>query len=171
MPGSHVLLQYGADPWAMRFEDLESRLAFTTSLLEEQPNLLLRLTREQTWSQQHPDIMGPSSSFFYFGPSRSPGHLAYGNSAPQPMINSMRRKRDANTRFFVTQSGKEYKWRLSPTKCECFDGKNAVVAIWELAQRSDPSYARLTLKQAALPIVTELLTAFTLNRISETLKW
>ena len=30
MPGSQVLLQYGADPWAMRFEDVEGRLAFTT---------------------------------------------------------------------------------------------------------------------------------------------
>ncbi|KAI0787071.1 hypothetical protein BC629DRAFT_1593603 [Irpex lacteus] len=171
MSTSQVLLQYGADPWAMRFEDLESRVAFTTSLLEEQPNLLLRLTREPSWSQQHPDIMGPSSSFFYFGPSRSPGHLAYGNSAPQPMSNSMRRKRDANTRFFVTQSGKEYKWRLSPTRYECYDAKNMLVAVWELAQRSEPFYARLTLKHAALPVVTELLTTFTLNRIVEALNW
>lgn len=30
MSTSQVLLQYGADPWAMRFEDLESRVAFTT---------------------------------------------------------------------------------------------------------------------------------------------
>lgn len=54
---------------------------------------------------------------------------------------------------------------------QCYDGKNSLVAVWELAQRSDPVYARLTLKQPALPMVTELLTTFTLNRISESLNW
>lgn len=29
MAGTYVLLQFGADPWPTRFEDLEGRLAFT----------------------------------------------------------------------------------------------------------------------------------------------
>lgn len=55
--------------------------------------------------------------------------------------------------------------------CQCYDAKNMLVAVWELAQRSEPFYARLTLKHAALPVVTELLTTFTLNRIVEALNW
>lgn len=70
---------------------------FTTfGQVEERPNLVLKLIREPQWAQQHPDIMGPSSSFFYFGPSRTPGHFAYGNSQPQPMPSALRRKKDGN---------------------------------------------------------------------------
>ncbi|KAI0690844.1 hypothetical protein BC835DRAFT_1280167 [Cytidiella melzeri] len=176
MSGTHVLLQYGIEPWDARFEDLESRLAFTMLVVEEHPNLILKLTREALWSQQHPDIMGPASSFFYFGPSRRPGHLAYGNSPSQPMTSAMKQKRDANTnlqysRLFVTQSGKEYKWKISPARYECYDNKNVVVAVWEVGQPDDLFNARLSLKHAALPVVTELLTTLTLNRISQSLNW
>jgi hypothetical protein len=38
MPGTHVLLQYGPEPWAARFEDLEGRLAFTMLVLSFQSN-------------------------------------------------------------------------------------------------------------------------------------
>lgn len=65
--------------------------------VDENPNLILKLTREAAWAQQHPNVMGPSSSFFYFGPNRSPGYLAYGSSGTQPMANSRRQKKDGST--------------------------------------------------------------------------
>ncbi|KAI0340828.1 hypothetical protein BDW22DRAFT_1359663 [Trametopsis cervina] len=214
MSTTHLLLQYGSEPWAVRFTDLENRLAFTvyvpltcasifrwdpvlkyvssypglryftdnsqftttalnqSSQVEELPNLLLKLVREAPWAQQHPDIMGPVSSFFYFGPSRTPGNLAYGNTSTHPMANDIRpSKRDSNTRYFLTQSGKEYKWKVSPTRYECYDHKNVQVAVWEVVQGGESFNARLTLKQAALPVVTEIVTTLTLNRISQVLNW
>jgi len=95
MAGPYTLLQYGADFYALRFEDLESRHAFTVSMVDEDPNLILKLTREAPWAQRHPDVMGPSSSFFFFGPSRTPGYLAYGNLEPQPMANYRKSKSTA----------------------------------------------------------------------------
>jgi hypothetical protein len=135
MSGTYVLLQYGNDPWATRFEDLEGRRAFTmyvyftihpcihtlsltdgasverwyvprrhelssltycSAQVEDRPNLVLKLSREAEWAQQHPDIMGPNASFFYFGPSRSAGVLAYGNTPTQPMTNSMKRNKEGS---------------------------------------------------------------------------
>ena len=57
---------------------------------------MLKLTREAPWAQQHPDIMGPTSSFFYFGPAHAPGYLVYGNSPTQPMLNSVKRKKESS---------------------------------------------------------------------------
>lgn len=57
----------------------------------------MKLTREAPWAQQHPDIMGPNSSVFYFGPAHTPGHLAFGNTMPQPMTNYRRQRRDSST--------------------------------------------------------------------------
>ena len=65
--------------------------------VEEDPNLIMRLTREAPWAQQHPDIMGPSNSYFYFGPSRAPGYLVYGNSPSQSMSSARRQKKDNST--------------------------------------------------------------------------
>ncbi|KAJ3479568.1 hypothetical protein NLI96_g8955 [Meripilus lineatus] len=59
--------------------------------------MILKLTREAPWAQQHPDIMGPNLSVFYFGPQRTPGHLAFGNVMPQPMANYRRQKRESST--------------------------------------------------------------------------
>lgn len=56
----------------------------------------MRLTREKPWTQQHPDIMGPSNSYLYFGPNRAPGYLVYGNSPPQSMANARRQKRETS---------------------------------------------------------------------------
>lgn len=60
-------------------------------------NVVIRLTREDDWAQNHPDIMGPRNSFFYFGPSRSTGHLIYGNTPEQAMADSMIQKKDTST--------------------------------------------------------------------------
>ncbi|KZT70294.1 hypothetical protein DAEQUDRAFT_668053 [Daedalea quercina L-15889] len=167
----YTLLQFSADPWNARFEDLESRLAFTMCI-EEDPNLIMRLTREKPWTQQHPDIMGPSNSYLYFGPNRAPGYLVYGNSPPQSMANARRQKREtSNSRYFIAQNGKEFKWKVAPQRLECVDSKGTTVALWETSQLEDPFHARLTIKHSALPIVTELVTTLTLNRIAMIMNW
>jgi len=63
--------------------------------MEQKPNLLVRLIREPQWSQQHPEIMGPNTSFMYFGPGKSSGYLIYGNGPNQPMNSSVRQKKGA----------------------------------------------------------------------------
>ncbi|KAI0784901.1 hypothetical protein C8Q75DRAFT_794883 [Abortiporus biennis] len=169
MSGAYILLQFGADFSDIRFEDLEGRLAFT---VEENPNLILKVTREAPWAQRHPDIMGPNSSFLYFGPSRMPGYLVYGNSSPQPMANARKQKKDYSTsRYFHAQSGTEYKWRLAPQRLECVDNKGAIMAVWETADADDEFHARLTVKHAGLAIVTELVTTLLLNRIAQSWSW
>ncbi|KAG2138088.1 uncharacterized protein EDB93DRAFT_1242162 [Suillus bovinus] len=135
MSGSYVLLQFGSDIFNHGFEDLESRPAFTVV------NLIVHIAREAAWSQQHPEIMGPSNSFLYFGPSKTPGYLVYGNG---PEI----------TLFYGAQNGKELKWKVFPQKMECFDGRSTV-ATWELS----------------LTMVTEILTTLFLNRIALVLDW
>ncbi|KAF7789427.1 hypothetical protein EIP86_000371 [Pleurotus ostreatoroseus] len=116
--------------------------------------------------------MGPSSSFFYFGPSCTPGYLVYGNSPTQAMANSRRQKKDGSvSRYFTAQNGKEYKWKTGPQKMECFDNKGVAIAIWEVGQLEDDFHARLSLKRSGLAVVTEVLTTLTLNRIAHTLSW
>ncbi|KAI0071839.1 hypothetical protein K474DRAFT_1712135 [Panus rudis PR-1116 ss-1] len=172
MPGSHVLLQFGAHYTDLKFEDLEGRLAFTIKKVDESPNLILKLTREAPWAQHHPGVMGPNSSFFYFGPGRTQGLLAYGNNPTQPMASSRKRKRDnSSSRYFTTQNGAEYKWKLSANKLECVDSRGSTIAIWETAQPADVYDARMTIKQPGLSIVTELVTTLLLNRIGQTLNW
>ncbi|KAL0950358.1 hypothetical protein HGRIS_010325 [Hohenbuehelia grisea] len=172
MASVYVLLQFGDDPCNIRFEDLESRPAFTVSEVAQTPNLVVMLSREPAWSQQHPNIMGPTRSFYYFGPGRSPGYLAYGNSPTQAMSNSIRQKRDGSaSRYFTPQNGsKEYKWKISPQRMECVDGRSTI-AVWERSQPEDEFHARLTIKPAGMPIVTEILTTLTLNRVGMALNW
>ncbi|KAH9942596.1 hypothetical protein B0H21DRAFT_696360 [Amylocystis lapponica] len=176
MSAQHVLLQFSADPWNARFEDLEGRLAFTASFavqVDENPNLIMKLTREAPWAQQHSDIMGPSNSYLYFGPNRTPGYLVYGTSqSTTSMLNSRRQKREASTsRYFVAQNGKEFKWKVAPQRYECVDSKGTTMAVWETSQLEDEFHARLTIKNAALAVVTELMTTLTLNRIAQVLNW
>ncbi|KAH8096598.1 hypothetical protein BXZ70DRAFT_1009602 [Cristinia sonorae] len=172
MSGTFILLQYGEDFRNMRFEDLEGRLAFSLRTVEETPNMILRLSRESQWSQHHSAIMGPTSSFFYFGPARSQGYLAYGNNPTQPMANSRRQKNPSSTsRYFLAQNGAEYKWRISSERLECVDSKGVILASWELAEPGDEFHARLTVKPAALSLITEVVTTLTLNRIGSSLNW
>ena len=70
--------------------------------MEQKPNLLVRLIREPQWSQQHPEIMGPSTSFMYFGPGKSSGYLIYGNGPNQPMNSSVRQKKGAAKYAFLS---------------------------------------------------------------------
>jgi hypothetical protein len=65
--------------------------------VENTPNIVTKLTREAEWAQQHPDIMGPQNSYFYFGPSKSPGYLVYGNLPSQAMSDSMKQKKETSS--------------------------------------------------------------------------
>jgi len=166
--GQHVLLQFGGDAFNARYEDLEGRPAFTITPVAHQPNLVVKLTREATWSLQHPSIMGPDNSFFYFGPGLSFGFVAYGNNRHSTRMAqlSFAKREGSTSRYFTSQSGKEYKWRISPQRMECIDGRTTL-AVWELSHPEDEFYARLTIKHSALSIVTELLTTLSLNRMSQ----
>ena len=66
--------------------------------VDENPNLIMKIARETPWASQHSaDIMGPSNSYFYFGPNRTPGHLIYGNSTYQTMAQAGHRKKESST--------------------------------------------------------------------------
>ncbi|KAF8885794.1 hypothetical protein BD779DRAFT_1732106 [Infundibulicybe gibba] len=172
MSGPYVLLQFGDDPFTANFEDLEGRAAFTM-YASESPTLVMRLTREAVWSQHHPSVMGPDNSFFYFGPRASPGYIAYGNNRTSiPMvITSVKNETGARaSRYFTAQSGKDYKWRITPQRMECIDGRTTL-AVWELSQPEDDFHARLTIKHSGIALVTEILTTLILNRMSHALNW
>ena len=83
----------------MSRQSIEIRLGWwkISSQVEATPNIVTKLTREAEWAQQHPDIMGPSNSFFYFGPSKTPGYLVYGNLPSQAMSESLRQKKEASS--------------------------------------------------------------------------
>jgi len=116
--------------------------------------------------------MGPSNSYFYFGPERTPGYLVYGNSPHQSMAAARRQKRENSiSRYFVAQNGKEFKWKVAPQRLECIDSRGNTVALWETSQLEDEFHARLTVKASALAVITELVTTLTLNRIAMILNW
>lgn len=68
-----------------------------TFKVDQQVNLIVHIAREAAWSQQHPEIMGPRNSYLYFGPSKTPGYLVYGNGSEVAMVNHLRHKKDAST--------------------------------------------------------------------------
>ncbi|KAJ7590280.1 hypothetical protein C8J56DRAFT_859705 [Mycena floridula] len=179
-----VLLQFGSDPFNSRYEDLEGRSVFSLSLASPSPTLIIRLTREPQWAQQHPGVMGPERSWFYFGPPSggnladfrvervSPGYVVYGNNRISlPMAHLVRQQRAGSTsRYFTAQSGRDYKWRISETRMECLYNRTTL-AIWELSHPEDEHHARLTIKPQGLPLITEIITTLILNRMYLELKW
>ncbi|KAJ7058436.1 hypothetical protein C8F01DRAFT_1148209 [Mycena amicta] len=184
---TYVLLQYGSDAFNARFFDLEGRSAFTVSPVSHNPNLVVKLGREAAWTQHHPGTMGPDAAYFYFGPSvpgtgvsvygagtptPSPGYLMYGNNRNSiPMAYMRRQKTEGSpSRYFMAQSGKEFKWRIAQQRMELTDGRNTY-ATWELSLPTDEHDARVTIRQAGLPLVTEIMTTLVLNRMSESLAW
>uniref|UniRef100_A0A0W0FLR4 Uncharacterized protein n=1 Tax=Moniliophthora roreri TaxID=221103 RepID=A0A0W0FLR4_MONRR len=162
---STVLFQMGTDPFNSQYQDAEGRLAFTLSLASQHPNLVIRLTRETPWSTQHPTIMGPEKSYFYFGPQMTPGYVMYGNNhITIPMSHLCRIQREGS-KYFTAQSGKHYKWRISPHRMECIDGRTCLAA-WELLPFPESEFqARVTLSPAALGFITEIMTTLVLNRM------
>ncbi|CAK5266461.1 unnamed protein product [Mycena citricolor] len=186
MSSTYVLLQYGTDAFNARFVDLEGRPAFSVGPVPHSPNLVVKLGREAEWTQHHPGTMGPDAAYFYFGPyvavqssvygagtpTPSPGYLVYGNNRNSiPMTYLRRQKTEGSpSRYFISQSGKEYKWRVSQTRMELTDGRT-VFAVWETAAATDDFDGRLTLKHAGLAFVTEIMATLTINRMSGALGW
>lgn len=169
-PG-YVLLHYGSDPFDFHFKDLDGRRAFTVDIAHQNPTVV-RVTRESPWSQQHQDIMGPSSAFLYLGPENTRGSMAYGNGDVVSMANHLRQRRDgSSSRHFTTQTGKELKWKVSPHKMECFDKHTMTIAVWEQSPSGHEFFAHLHLHPSALSFVTELLTTLALNRMALALDW
>jgi len=172
MSDSYILLECGREPYSTSFQDLDGRLAFTISDVEQNPNLLVRLMREPQWSQQHPDIMGPNTCFMYFGPGKSSGYLIYGNGPNQPMNSSVRQKKGvANSRYFTAQNGKELKWKIADGRMECYNGRNIIATYEGFTSADKKATARLTIKQPGLPICTEIVTALLLNRMALAFGW
>ncbi|KNZ72690.1 hypothetical protein J132_02123 [Termitomyces sp. J132] len=171
MSDSHVLLQYGDDPFNNTFDDLEGRRAFSMCA-GHLPNAVYRLTREPAWSQRHPSIMGPGKSYFYFGPEYAPGYIIYGNNRNTlPMLHFLRQHREGSTsRYFTSQAGKDYKWRISPSRMELFDSRT-ILAVWELSHPDDEYHARLIIRPPGLPVVTEIVTTLAMNRMAQQLRW
>ncbi|KAJ3982680.1 hypothetical protein F5890DRAFT_1580541 [Lentinula detonsa] len=120
MSASYVILQFGTDPFNNRYEDSEGRLAFSLYLASQSPNLVIRLARHIPWAQQYPNVMGPENAYFYFGPEMSPGYIVYGNNQISlPMSHMSRQQREGSTsRYFTAQSGRHYKWRITPHRME-----------------------------------------------------
>ncbi|KAL4076374.1 hypothetical protein V8B97DRAFT_1913442 [Scleroderma yunnanense] len=169
MSNYYELLQKGSDPFSLHFEDLEGRPAFTVKSLTRDPNLVVKVTREALWSQQHPDIMGPENAFLYLGPGDSRGYMVYGNGETVNMAHHLRQKKEGSpSRYFTTLTGKELKWKVTSQKMECIDNRSTV-AVWE--QPEDGSSARLILKHSTLGYVTELVTTLILNRMALKLNW
>ncbi|KAE9404123.1 hypothetical protein BT96DRAFT_854082 [Gymnopus androsaceus JB14] len=172
MSGSYVLLQFGTDPFNSRYEDPEGRLAFSLSLASQSPNLVIRLARHTPWAQQL-QAMGPDNAYYYFGPETSPGYIVYGNNRISlPMPHMSRQQREGSTsRYFTAQSGKHYKWRITPQRMECMDGRTCL-AVWEALSSTEYDYdARVTLRPSALMLITEIMTTLILNRMYLALNW
>ncbi|PFH46568.1 hypothetical protein AMATHDRAFT_50958 [Amanita thiersii Skay4041] len=169
MAERHVLLQYGDDPFDMKLMDLEGRVACTVARINHFFISAVRLTREASWAQQHPKITGPDYSYFYLGPDNSPGYITYGNGAIHIPMSFYLREGSAS-RYFRSLSGKDYKWRKSPTGMECIDNER-IIAIWEISHSDDDHFAKLTISADGMLIVTEILTTLTLNLMAKVLDW
>ncbi|KAG6836491.1 hypothetical protein H0H93_007590 [Arthromyces matolae] len=101
-----------------------------------------------------------------------PGYIIYGNNRNTlPMTHFIRQHRDGSTsRYYTSQNGKDCKWRISPTRWELLDGRTTL-AVWELSHPDDEFHARLTIKTPGLPVVTEIVTTLTMNRMAQELRW
>ncbi|KAK2465892.1 hypothetical protein APHAL10511_001533 [Amanita phalloides] len=174
---TQILLQYGSNPFKWKMKDLDGRLACTVEDVGRNPNVIIRLTREMPWTQQHACIMGPDNSFYYLGPENRPGYIIYGSSPTHiPMVNLMKKKSIHSTsRYFTTLGGKEYKWKKTTTnnnkKMECIEGRTTLLAVWELSSSDKEHSAILTIKPAGMSIVTEILTTLSLNLMAQSMHW
>ncbi|TFK29041.1 hypothetical protein FA15DRAFT_664698 [Coprinopsis marcescibilis] len=171
---SYILRQFGDDPMKHSYQDPEGNTAFTIGMVVRDPNIILRLSRELSWSQQHPSVMGPDNSYFYLGAENAPGYIVYGNGTlhiPMPFFLRPGKKENTTSRYFRMQNGRDYKWKVySAHRMECMDGRTTI-ATWEVTEPSQEHFARLTLQPASLPFITEILTSLTLNRISQAHGW
>ncbi|KAF5364264.1 hypothetical protein D9756_000102 [Leucocoprinus leucothites] len=172
-PAPLVLYQKGDNMFFHQWVDEAGSVAFSVTEASKSPNLVIKLHREPRWAQLHTSILGPEKSWFYLGPNQKPGYVCYGNNQTNlGMIEKFRkRKRDgSSSRYFTSQSGKEYKWKITQTRMECTDSWTTL-AVWELTQPEEEHYGKLTLRAAALPLATEIMTSLVLNKMAADLGW
>lgn len=81
--------------------------------------------------------------------------------------------------YFTSLSSLHAKWELTVDlyrrfalfREKCQDDKHRILAVWEVSPPNEENFGRLVLSHAALPIVTEILTSLTLNRMAQALGW
>ncbi|KAJ7897850.1 hypothetical protein B0H13DRAFT_1884516 [Mycena leptocephala] len=177
MSDTYVLLQYGADACNIWFQDLEEP---QRSLCLPCPNLIVKLSRELS-GRSITRRNGPDAAFFYFvlsfitlidirrgTPTPTPGFIIYGTIATRSdgYLQRQNRKGSQCVTYFTTQSGRDYKWKIMPQRMELVNSRSTL-AVWELSTPTDGFYARLTIRQAGLAIITELMATLTINLMSE----
>ncbi|KAF6748988.1 hypothetical protein DFP72DRAFT_1073812 [Ephemerocybe angulata] len=166
-----------ANAHAQRLTDqLPPSLPPALQIPSDDPNKIVRLMREDTWAKQYPNtVMGPDKSHFFFGAEERPGVLEYGNNGiriPMEYLLRAGKKEGSISRYFRAQSGKEFKWKVISThRMECQDLKHTTLAVWEVSPPDEENFGRLTLRPAALQMVTEILSTLTLNRMAQALGW
>ncbi|EAU82598.1 hypothetical protein CC1G_07880 [Coprinopsis cinerea okayama7 len=170
MPATtYTLWQYGDEPMRHAYRDDNGLEAFTIAIVSQDPNKIVRITREAPWTEQHETIMGPANSFLYLGADDHPGYVVYGNGTIHISMNFFLRpgKKENST----AQNGKDYKWKIvNSHRMECVDGRTTL-AIWEITSPTHEAFARLELHPSSLTFITEILTSLTLNRIAQAQGW
>lgn len=80
------------------------------------PNMIVRIAREGTWSSAHSGlVMGPDRSYLFFGPEASAGFVEYGSGPTRISMSSFLRrgkKEGSLNRYFRCLHNKDYKWRV-----------------------------------------------------------
>jgi len=156
-----------------RWTDDANNLAFSVSEADNTPNLVVKLHREPKWAQLHPAVLGPERSYFFLGPHRTPGYICYGNNQTNHgMMEKFRKQKreGSSSRYFTTQSGRDYKWKISPTRMECVDGWTTL-AIYEVSHHEAEYHGKITLRSGALALATEIMTSLVLNKMAGDLGW
>ncbi|KAF9476720.1 hypothetical protein BDN70DRAFT_153736 [Pholiota conissans] len=171
--GPYTLIQWGDDPLRHHYIDHEGRMAFTVKEVDRNPNILIRVARETAWSQHYPSVLGPDNAYLYLGPESTMGYVIYGNNPTNfPMHYFLRpgKQPQSTSRYFRCQNGKDYKWKVTTHRMECFDGRTSI-AVWDVSHPSEEYFAKLVITQKGMGIVTEILTSLIVNRMCLALGW
>ena len=60
--------------------------------------------------------------------------------------------------------------RTASSHPQCVDGRTTL-AVWEVSHPDDEFHAKLTIRPAGIPIMTEIVTTLVLNRMAQALQW
>ncbi|KJA29552.1 hypothetical protein HYPSUDRAFT_31464 [Hypholoma sublateritium FD-334 SS-4] len=168
-----TLIQWGDDPLRHHYIDAAGRMACTVKEVDRNPNPIIRVGRETAWAQLHPNVLGPDNAYLYLGPESTAGFVIYGNNPVNlPMHYFLRPGKQPNSisRYFRCQNGRDYKWKVSSHKMECYDGRT-LLATWEVSPPREEYFARLVVRERGMSIITEILTSLIINRMSMALGW
>ncbi|EKM79792.1 hypothetical protein AGABI1DRAFT_113076 [Agaricus bisporus var. burnettii JB137-S8] len=177
-PAPIVLYQYGDNMFSHRWLDDANNVAFTISEASHNPTLVIKLHREAKWAGLHPTMLGPEKSWYYLGPGNKAGYVCYGNNQTNHNMSEKFRKKKregSSSRYFTSQAGKEYKWKITETKMECFEGwthlASTPIASYEISHHEAEYHGKVTLRGNAIALATEIMTSLVLNRMAADLGW